>query len=293
MFKKIGNYFQLTKPRIMLLVVITGATALLIERSLLDEPFRFFLVLMALYLTGGSANALNQYFERGIDAKMTRTGNRRPLPQNKISPMGALAFSIGIGVLGIFIFGLMFNWYTAFLSLATILFYSLIYTLLLKPNTAQNIVIGGIAGAMAPVGAWVAATGEMSVTPWILFAIIFFWTPPHFWALALFYKDDYYKSQLPMMPIVKGNTKTLRQIVIYSAILVASTMALYFEGAGWIYLTVAGILGLYFMKHALLAFKTKSEEQYKKLFAYSIIYLFLIFVTVAVDNVLQHNLNIY
>jgi len=293
MLKKIGDYFQLTKPRIMLLVVITGATALLIERSLLDEPFRFFLVLVALYLTGGSANALNQYFERSIDAKMTRTSNRRPLPQKKISPMGALTFSLGIGVIGVLIFGFVFNWYTAFLSLGTILFYSLIYTLLLKPNTPQNIVIGGIAGAMAPVGAWVAATGEMSLTPWILFAIIFFWTPPHFWALALFYKDDYYKSQLPMMPIVKGNTKTLRQIIVYSAILVASTFALYFEGAGWIYLAIAGILGLYFMKHAILAFKTRSEKQYKKLFAYSIIYLFLIFVAVVADNLLQHNLNIY
>jgi heme o synthase len=293
MFKKIGDYFQLTKPRIMLLVVITGATALLIERSLISDPFRFFLVMLALYLTGGSANALNQYFERAIDAKMTRTSNRRPLPQKKISPTGALIFSLGIGVLGVLIFGFVFNWYTAFLSLGTILFYSLIYTLLLKPNTPQNIVIGGIAGAMAPVGAWVAATGEMSITPWILFAIIFFWTPPHFWALALFYKDDYYKSQLPMMPIVKGNTKTLRQIVVYSAILVASTLALYFEGAGWIYLTIATILGLYFMKYAVVAFKTRSEKQYKKLFAYSIIYLFLIFVTVVVDNILQCNLNIY
>jgi protoheme IX farnesyltransferase len=293
MLKKIGDYFQLTKPRIMLLVVITGATALLIERSLIHEPFRFFLVLVALYLTGGCANALNQYFERGIDAKMTRTSNRRPLPQKKISHMGALLFSISIGVIGVLIFGFVFNWYTAFLSLGTILFYSLIYTLLLKPNTPQNIVIGGIAGAMAPVGAWVAATGEMAITPWILFAIIFFWTPPHFWALALFYKDDYYKSQLPMMPIVKGNTKTLRQIVVYSAILVASTLALYFEGAGWIYLIIATILGVYFLKHALIAFKTRSEKQYKKLFAYSIIYLFLIFVAVVADNLLQHNLNIY
>ncbi len=293
MFKKIGDYFQLTKPRIMLLVVITGATALLIERSLISEPFRFFLVLLALYLTGGSANALNQYFERGIDAKMTRTSSRRPLPQNKISPFGALVFSLGIGAIGVLIFGFVFNWYTAFLSLGTILFYSLFYTLLLKPNTPQNIVIGGIAGSMAPVGAWVAATGEMSVTPWILFAIIFFWTPPHFWALALFYKDDYYKSQLPMMPIVKGDTKTLRQIIVYSAVLVASTLSLYFDGAGWIYLAIAAILGLYFLKHAVVALKTRSEKQYKKLFAYSIIYLFLIFATFVLDNILQYNFNIY
>jgi protoheme IX farnesyltransferase len=293
MFKKIENYFQLTKPRIMLLVIITGATALLIERSLIADPFRFFLVLVALYLTGGSANALNQYFERDIDAKMKRTSNRRPLPQNKISHIGALIFSVGIGVVGVLVFGFVFNWYTAFLSLGTILFYSLIYTLLLKPNTPQNIVIGGIAGAMAPVGTWVAASGEMSVTPWILFAIIFFWTPPHFWALALFYKDDYYKSQLPMMPIVKGNTKTLRQIILYSAILVVSTLTLYFEGAGWIYLAIATILGIYFLKHAISAFKTRSDKQYKKLFAYSIIYLFLIFVAVVIDNILQYNFNIY
>lgn len=287
MLKTINYYLQLTKPRIMLLVVVTGATALLIEKSLLENLFKFLLALVALYLTGGSANALNQYFERNIDAKMTRTSKRRPLPQKMISANSALLFSIGIGTAGVLIFGFVFNWLTALLSLGTILFYSLIYTLLLKPNTPQNIVIGGIAGAMAPVGAWAAASGEMALTPWILFLIIFFWTPPHFWALALFFKDDYHKAQLPMMPVVKGETETLRQIVLYSFVLVATTLTLFFNSAGWMYLIIAVLLGLVFLKKAFDAAKYKSEKYFKKLFAYSIIYLFVLFLAIITDNYFQ------
>ena len=149
----ISNYFQLTKPPIMLLVVFSGATALFLEASLIKslDIFSFILILIGLYLTGGSANALNQYFERNIDAKMTRTQKRRPLPQGKISSRGALIFSSSIGIIGVIIFALFFNWLSALLSLGTILFYSLFYTLYLKPNTPQNIVIGGVAGAMPPV----------------------------------------------------------------------------------------------------------------------------------------------
>ncbi|TFG94075.1 MAG: protoheme IX farnesyltransferase, partial [Calditrichales bacterium] len=215
-------YLALTKPTIMLLVMITGATALFMEGSLLNEPLRFFLVLFALYLTGGSANALNQYFERDIDALMERTATRRPLPQKKIKAGHALIFSISIGVIGVLIFGFVFNWLTAMLSLATILFYSLYYTLYLKPNTTQNIVIGGVAGAMAPVGAWTAVTGEFALAPWLLFLIIFLWTPPHFWALAAFRTDDYVKSGLPMMPVIRGINSTMKQIFVYTLILVTA-----------------------------------------------------------------------
>ncbi len=148
-------------------------------------------------------------------------------------------FSVLIGITGVLIFGLVFNWFTALLSLATILFYSLFYTLWLKPNTTQNIVIGGIAGAMAPVGAWAAATGRTDIVPWILFLIVFLWTPPHFWALALFYKDDYYKSQLPMLPVIKGDIITLRQIVFYSILLVITSVLLFVFKSGWFYLAVS------------------------------------------------------
>jgi len=277
------NYIQLTKPTIMLLVIITGAAALLIEGSLVTQPFHFFMVLFALYLTGGSANALNQFFERNIDAKMSRTSKRRPLPQGKINPGNALFFSISIGIIGVLIFGLMFNWLTAGLSLATILFYSLLYTLWLKPNTSQNIVIGGIAGAMAPVGAWTAATGRIDLIPWILFLIIFLWTPPHFWALALFYKDDYIKSKLPMMPVVKGDDITLRQILIYSIILVISSFSLLLTGSGWIYLAAALYLGYQFLKKSIAANKSRKEKDYRRLFGYSIVYLFGLFFAMVID----------
>ena len=282
--KTINNYIQLTKPTIMLLVVITGAAALLIEGSLINQPFHFFMVLFTLYLTGGSANAMNQYLERDIDAKMIRTSKRRPLPQGAIAPARALAFAISIGVAGVLIFGFMFNWLTAGLSLATILFYSLVYTLWLKPNTSQNIVIGGIAGSMAPVGAWAAATGRMDLIPWIMFLIIFLWTPPHFWALALFYKDDYIRAKLPMMPVIKGDEITLKHILFYSIILVLTSLTLVFTGSGWIYLAVAIFLGYYFIKKSIIAKRSQKEKDYRSLFGYSIVYLFGLFIAMVVDN---------
>ncbi len=287
MKSKISAYFQLTKPTIMLLVVVTGATALVMEGSLLRNPAKFILVLVALYLTGGAANALNQYFERDIDAKMTRTSGRRPLPRNKITSKNALIFSLFIGVAGILIFGIFFNWFSAALSLLTILFYSLFYTLFLKPNTPQNIVIGGAAGAMAPVGAWVAATGSMSIDPWILFLIIFFWTPPHFWALALVYKDDYRLAELPMMPVVNGDTKTFRWIIMYSWVLVAVSLTLYFsQAAGLLYAIVALGLGFLFIKKSINAKRSRSESLIKGLFGYSIVYLFGLFLAIIVDGLI-------
>ncbi len=281
------NYLQLTKPSIMLLVIITGATALVIEGSLLTQPVKFLLVLLGLYLTGGSANALNQYFERDIDAKMSRTSKRRPLPQGAISPLGALIFSVSIGMAGVLIFGFVFNWFTALLSLATILFYSLFYTLLLKPNTTQNIVIGGVAGAMAPVGAWAAATGRTDIVPWILFLIVFLWTPPHFWALALFYKDDYHKSRLPMLPVIKGNAFTLQQIVFYSVLLVIASILLFVVKAGWLYLVVAVLLGLRFIFKSVQAQKYRTERHFRGLFGFSIAYLFILFIAIVVDEFMQ------
>jgi protoheme IX farnesyltransferase len=284
--KTITAYFQLTKPTIMLLVLITGATALFIEGSLVSQPLKFFLVLLGLYLTGGAANALNQYFERNVDAKMLRTQNRRPLPQGTIPPANALIFSLVIGAIGVMIFALIFNRLTALLSLGTILFYSLIYTLILKPNTSQNIVIGGIAGAMAPVGAWAAATGEMAIIPWLLFLVVFLWTPPHFWALALFYQDDYRRTGLPMMPVVKGETETLRQIVLYSIILVGISIVLFVLNGGWLYLPVAIILGFLFIKKSITAAQKRSEKHYRSLFGFSIIYLFALFFTIIIDALL-------
>jgi len=283
--EKLWYYIQLTKPSIMLLVVITGTTALIMEGSLISEPLKFLLVIFALYLTGGSANAFNQYFERDIDALMERTKSRRPLPQQQINPRQALIFSIAIGITGVLIFGLVFNWLTALLSLATIMFYSLFYTLYLKPNSTQNIVIGGIAGAMAPVGAWTAATGEFALTPWILFLIVFLWTPPHFWALAAFRTDDYKKSGLPMLPVIKGIDHTMNQILIYALALVLATLSLYWIQAGWLYLAVAVIAGGIFLKKSFLARRDKTEKQFRGLFGYSILYLFALFFALIIESV--------
>lgn len=282
--KIMAYYIQLTKPSIMLLVVITGLTALVMEGSLLQDPLKFFLVIFALYLTGGSANAFNQYFERDIDAVMERTKLRRPLPQKKIPEKNALIFSIVIGLTGVLIFGLVFNWLTAVLSLATILFYSLFYTLFLKPNSSQNIVIGGIAGAMAPVGAWTAATGRFELAPWILFLIVFLWTPPHFWALAAFRTDDYKKSGLPMLPVIKGIDHTMNQILMYAVALVIVTLSLYWVHAGWFYLIIALLAGGLFIKKSVIARREKTEKQFRGLFGYSILYLFILFFTLIIES---------
>ena len=283
---RLKSYLQLTKPTIMLLVLFTGATALVMEGSFLTQPLKFGLVLLGLYLTGGSANALNQYFEREIDARMSRTARRRPLPLHHLGPKEAFWFAVSIGAAGVILFAIAFNWLTALLSLATLLFYALFYTLWLKPNTWQNIVIGGAAGAMAPVGAWTAATGTMAVAPWLMFALVFLWTPPHFWALAMICKDDYVKAKLPMLPVVKGEEETIRQIIWYSVALIAVSLMLFAVGAHWLYFVAAVGLGIWLMKKALEARRAKTMTSYRALFGYSIVYLFALFAAIIVDNLL-------
>lgn len=280
----IRDYIQLTKPRIMLLVVFSGITALFMEKSLLIHPFKFALAIFALYLTGGAANALNNYFERDIDARMARTKEKRPLPQGRIKPLNALIFAILIGTIGVLVYGFAFNWLSAALSLATILFYGLFYTLLLKPNTPQNIVIGGAAGAMAPVGVWAAASGSLNITPWTLFLIIFFWSPPHFWALAVNYKDDYKKANLPMLPVVRGEAETLKQMLYFSIILFLASLTPVLADAGLFYLLAAIISGMILLKKVFVAKKTASTKNIWAVFGYSIIYLFVLLITLIIDS---------
>lgn len=283
-----AEYYKLTKPSIMFLVLFTGATSLVVEGSLLAEPLKFLMVLTGLFLTGGCANALNQFFEREIDAQMSRTSRRRPLPMGRITATEALVFSIVIGIIGVWLFAQFFNILTAVLSLGTILFYSLVYTLWLKPNTPQNIVIGGIAGAMAPVGAWTAATGNMSIIAWIMFLLIFLWTPPHFWALALYCKNDYKKVKLPMMPLVRGDSATLDLIIKYTvAVVVVSLMPIMFS-AGFLYLATALILGAGFMRYSLKAKKLRTVASMKSLFGFSLLYLFGLFAAIIADQSLRH-----
>jgi protoheme IX farnesyltransferase len=280
------DYIALTKPTIMLLVLFTGAAALLMEGSLATDPLRLGLFLLGLFLTGGSANALNQFFERDIDARMARTARRRPLPQERMPAFHALVFAAAIGVIGVVVLFVVFNLLTAALSLATILFYGFFYTLYLKPRTPQNIVIGGAAGAMAPVGAWAAATGAMAVEPWLMFLIVFLWTPPHFWALALYCKDDYEKAGLPMMPVVRGEAATLARILTYSAVLVLASWLPLFYGAGWIYGIAALALGWRLLRDSWRALDRRTEQSFRSLFGFSIVYLFALFMMMVIDALL-------
>jgi protoheme IX farnesyltransferase len=283
---RLGDLLQLTKPTIMIMVLVTGAAAVCMEGSLLASPGMALLLLAGLYLSGGSANALNQYFERGIDSQMERTRHRRPLPLHRLSPRAALWFAATVGVLGVAIFAAFFNALAALLALGTILFYGFFYTLYLKPRTHLNIVIGGAAGAMAPPIAWAAATGTVAPVAWLLAAIIFIWTPPHFWALALYRKNDYIKVGLPMLPVIKGDRTTLNQIVVYTILMVVASLAVLFFDASWTYAVSASLLGGVFIHRALHARRAPSAKAERGLFGYSIIYLLALFCTVIVEGLI-------
>ncbi len=284
MKSKLHNYIDLTKPRVMVLVVLSGITALFLEGSAVSRPLDALLITLGVYLAGGSANALNQYFEREIDARMSRTRKRRPLPLGNIKPRNALIFAMAIGGISIVIFSFAYNWLSALLVLGTILFYGFFYTLWLKPNTDQNIVIGGAAGAMAPLISWAAATGSLAIAPAILFLIVLIWTPPHFWALALYFKDDYKKVGLPMLPIVRGEKSALNQIFFYTIALFAVSLALLAVSAGPIYAIAAILLGGLFVKKAYQARQQKTRKLQWALFGYSIVYLFGLFFAMIIDS---------
>lgn len=284
---RISEFFALTKPTILTLVLLTGAAALVLEGSVNADPLRFSAVILGLLLTGGCANALNQYFERDIDAQMGRTRKRRPLPKQTVTPGEALAFAISIGVAAIALFAIFFNGLSALLAVATILFYSFFYTLWLKPRTYLNIVIGGAAGAMAPVIAWAAVTNSLTWTPWILFLIIFFWTPPHFWALALCVKKDYAAVSIPMLPVIKGDAETKRQILIYTLWLVGISLALLVVQLGLLYLLFALSLGAVFLWKAYKIWRHPDSNQAWGLFKYSIVYLMVLFVAMMADKAIK------
>lgn len=281
--RKLRAYLSLTKPTIGLLVLVTGSAALVMEGHFVDRPLDFFLVLFALFLTAGSASAFNQYFEREVDARMSRTKHKRPLANGTIAPRPALVFAIAIGIAGCAIFWFRFNPLSAILALSTIAFYSFFYTLWLKPRTYLNIVIGGAAGAMGPIIAWAAATNGLSMTPWVLFLIIFFWTPPHFWALAYCLKEDYKAAKYPMLPLVKGDAETLRQILVYTVVTVLLTLSLPLLGAGLFYTVLASLLGGLFLRLAWKLHRVPETRASWKLFGYSIVYLLVLFVGLMVD----------
>ena len=280
------DYIELTKPRIVALVIVTAVAGLVVEGSLLRDPLKFALVLFAITLTAGSANAFNQYFERDLDAVMTRTRAKRPLPLHRVPPAAALGFAIGIGALAALLLWIVANPFSAWLAIGTIVFYGFFYTLWLKPRTVHNIVIGGAAGAMGPVIAWAAATGGLALAPVLMFLVIFLWTPPHFWALALCIQDDYRMVKIPMLPIVKGEAETFRQIEGYTLALVALTLLMPFVDAGGLVLGVVSlVLGGIFVAKAIWARRAGSVRAARDVFGYSIVYLFVIFLGMIADAI--------
>ncbi len=282
----VRDYIELMKPRIVALVIVTAVAGVVVEGSLLREPWRLALVLLGITLTAGSANAFNQYFERDLDARMERTRTRRPLPLHRLTPRNALVFAIAIGAGATLLLGAVSNLLAASLALGTIVFYGFFYTLWLKPRTVHNIVIGGAAGAMGPVIAWAAAAGTLALPPVLMFLVIFLWTPPHFWALAVCVGDDYRKVGIPMLPIVKGHAETYRQMVWYSVALAILTVAMPFLDAGGAVVAAIAIpLSGIFVWKALQARRAASVERAWDVFGYSIVYLFALFLGMIADAI--------
>ncbi|MFL6841327.1 MAG: heme o synthase [Sphingomicrobium sp.] len=282
------DFLALTKPRVMSLVVFSGLCGLLAAPVM--TPFVLgFTAILCIALAAGACGALNQWYEADIDARMRRTANR-PLPSGRMDRQSALHFGVGLGTFSVLLMGLATNWLAALLLAASILFYVLVYTVWLKPRTAQNIVIGGAAGAFPPLIGWVAATGHIAALPLLLFAIIFLWTPPHFWALSLFVRSDYAAAGIPMLPVVAGIDNTRRQIFLYTLPMAAAAIAPWPLGlTGAIYGVSAAILSFVFVVLAGRVLGNRASEPAgmgaeKHLFAYSVFYLFALFTALVADR---------
>lgn len=277
-------YARLTKPRIIILLLVTTIPAMVLAADGMPPLWLIGATLLGGMMTAGSANAINQYLEREVDEKMHRTRSR-PLPSHAMTPRRALAFGVGLGAVGTGWLVLTVNALAAALAGAAILFYVLVYTVWLKPSTPQNIVIGGAAGAAPVLVGWAAVTGTLSVEAWILFAIIFVWTPPHFWALAMKYKDDYARAGVPMLPVLRSPVETAAQILLYTAVLVAVTLILYpVAQMGPLYTATAVLLGGGFLYVALRLRWEPTPERAFGVFRYSLSYLALLFCAIAVDR---------
>jgi len=282
------DFLALTKPRVMSLVVFSGLCGLLVAPVQLPLVLGFTAIL-CVALGAGACGALNQWYEVEVDAKMRRTA-KRPLPAGRMDPQSALLFGVGLAFFSVLLMGLATNWFAAVLLAASILFYVLIYTVWLKPRTAQNIVIGGAAGAFPPLIGWVAATGHVGPLQLLLFAIIFLWTPPHFWALSLFVRSDYAAAGIPMLPVIAGVESTRRQIFLYSLPMALAAVAPWPLGlAGTVYGISAAVLSAVFVVLAMRVLANRATEPAgmdaeKHLFAYSVFYLFALFAVLVADR---------
>jgi protoheme IX farnesyltransferase len=281
----VSDYIALLKPRVMSLVIFTALTGLAVAPGSM-HPVTAFTALLCIAVGAGAAGALNMWYDADIDAVMTRT-SRRPIPMGRVKPGEALAFGLTLSGFSVMTLGLFVNALAAGLLAFTIFFYVVIYTAWLKRATPQNIVIGGAAGAFPPMIGWAAVTGSLSLEPVLLFLLIFFWTPPHFWALALYRKQDYARAGVPMLPVVAGELNTRWQILAYTLILVPIGIAPFVLGfAGPIYGVVAAVTGALMLLLAIQVLRERPpvERASRNLFAFSILYLFLLFAVLLVER---------
>jgi heme o synthase len=285
----VAAYVALTKPRIIELLLVTTLPAMILAADGLPNWWVALVTMTGGTLAAGSANALNCYLDRDIDAIMRRT-TRRPLARHEVSPTGALVFGLTLGVASVLAIGLATNWLAGGLTLAAIAFYIVIYTMLLKRRTSQNIVGGGAAGCMPVLIGWTAVTGSLALAPFVLFAVVFFWTPPHTWALATRYRDDYARAGVPMLPVVASPKRVARDILAYSYLTVAATLALWPLATGWVYGVLAAAAGAVLLvgAHRLYA-DTAGGRATKPMtfFHLSNSYLAFVFVAVAIDTFLR------
>lgn len=284
----VGDFVQLLKPRVMSLVVFTGFVGLVIAPGTL-HPVLAIVAILCIAVGSGAAGAINMWYDRDIDAVMERTLNR-PIPAGRVEPDDALVFGGLLSLFSVGLLGLTTNWLAAGLLASAILFYVFVYTMWLKRRTPQNIVIGGAAGAFPPMIGWAAVTGDVAAMPLVLFAIIFFWTPPHFWALALYRSGDYGRAGIPMLPVVAGRRTTKLQMLAYTVLLLPLTVSPYFFGAtGLIYAAGATSLGVLFIACAVRVWREPDEpdeagdRRARQMFGFSILYLFLLFALLLAD----------
>jgi protoheme IX farnesyltransferase len=280
----LGDYIALLKPRVMSLVVFTGLAGVVLAPVKM-HPLLAFVAVLCIAMASGASGAINMWWEREIDAQMTRTKNR-PLPLGKIDPQSALEFGVVMLAASVFLMALAINMLAAGLLLAAALFYIFVYTIWLKPRTPQNIVIGGAAGAFPPMIGWAAATGDVGLSTFILFALIFFWTPPHFWALALYRSEDYARAGIPMLPVVKGAWATKIQMLVYTVLLLPlSLLPVYVGMAGYFYGVTAALLSAGFIGMAVWVMRDETERAPKAMFRYSLLYLSWLFATLMIGKI--------
>jgi heme o synthase len=286
----VAAYVKLTKPRIVVLLLITTVPAMILAERGLPSLTLIAATLFGGILSAGGANAVNQYLDRDIDLIMART-RRRPIPSHRIEPSRALAFGVFLGLAGFAFLWLTVNLLSAVLATAAMAFYVFVYTMWLKRRSPQNIVIGGAAGAVPALVGWAAVTGRVGWAAVVMFDIVFLWTPPHFWALALRYQRDYAAARIPMLPVVAGEAETRRQIVLYSLVLVASTLVLSPVGhLGVVYVTAAVLLGARFLVLAVHLSRRRTPAAAMTLFRYSLVYLAVLFAAVAADVLIRFGL---